>query len=484
MGEIAMRVKPVEGDVIDGFTVDGLLHAGGNGYVYRVTPDAARDPGFPLLMKVPGVGRGEPTLGVVSFEIEESILPQIEGPHVPRVVAMGNDPLRPWLVMEEIRGEGLAAIMERAPLAPADAVKVGAAIADALHSIHRQHVVHHDLKPENCILRADGNANGEAVLIDFGFARHAKLPDLLGEEEIFAAGSAPYVSPEQLRGVRGDPRSDVFALGVLLYQLVTGELPFGDPATYGGMRDRLWRMPVPPRSLVPALTPAMQEVILRCLEIDPERRPPSAAHVAFDLRNPSLVPLTARSEWTSNAGFARQMRSWWRARKKGARPVHSDPSVAAPVILIAVDTEHPEDDRHPALQRAARMLLSMYGEYRLIVVSAVRAAPLGEGAHLEETASGKHLAHRNRLRAWIAPLGLPPARISLHVVESNDPGATILGIANANHVDLIVLGAPSPGDRRLAWWRSVASEVTAGASCSVHVVRVTAREEQDGPPLA
>lgn len=475
-----MRIKPAEGDVIDGFTVEGLLHAGGNGYVYRVTPAPGRDPGFPLVMKVPGVGRGEPTLGVVSFEIEESILPQLEGPHVPRVVAMGDDPLRPWLVMEEIRGEGLPSIVGRATLPPEEAARIGAAIADALHGIHRQHVVHHDLKPENCMLRA----SGEAVLLDFGFARHAKLPDLLGEEEIFAAGSAPYVSPEQLRGVRGDPRSDLFALGVLLYQLATGELPFGDPATYGGMRDRLWRMPVPPRSLVPSLPPALQEVILRCIEIDPDRRPPSAAHVAFDLRNPALVPLTARAEWTSSAGLARQVRSWWRARRRAPLPANADPSLAAPVILIAVDTEHPEDERHPALQRAARMLLAMYGEFRLIVVSAVRAAPLGEGAHLEETASGKHLAHRNRLRAWIAPLGLPQSRISLHVVESNDPGGTILGIANANHVDLIVLGAPSPGDRRLAWWRSVASEVTAGAACSVHVVRVTGREEQDEPPLA
>jgi nucleotide-binding universal stress UspA family protein len=149
------------------------------------------------------------------------------------------------------------------------------------------------------------------------------------------------------------------------------------------------------------------------------------------------------------------------------------------VILIAVDTEHPDDERHPALQRAARMLLAMYAEYRLIVVSAVRAAPLGEGERLEETASGKHLTHRNRLRAWIAPLRVPLSRVSLHVIESNDPAETILGIGNANHVDLLVIGAPSPGDRKLAWWRSVASEVTARAPCSVHVVRLSKRE---GPP--
>jgi nucleotide-binding universal stress UspA family protein len=461
------------GHVLGGFEIEGLLHTGGNGYVYRVRPADGRDRGFPLVMKVPAIGRGEPTLGVVSFEIEEAILPLVEGACAPRVVAVGDDPLRPYMVMEEIQGESLAAVAKRAPLPPDEVARIGAAIADALHGIHRQHVVHHDLKPENCMMRADGSV----ALLDFGFARHANLPDLLAEEEHFAAGSAPFVSPEQLRGRRGDPRSDIFALGVMLYELATGELPFGDPSTYGGMRDRLWRLPLPPRTIAPAVSAPLQEVILRCLEVEPNQRAPSAAHVAFDLRNLALVPLTSRATWSRSAGFARQARRWWSARR--AAPAVADTGLASPVILIAVDTEHPDDERHPALQRAARMLLAMYAEYRLIVVSAVRAAPLGEGERLEETASGKHLTHRNRLRAWIAPLRVPLSRVSLHVIESNDPAETILGIGNANHVDLLVIGAPSPGDRKLAWWRSVASEVTARAPCSVHVVRLSKRE---GPP--
>ena len=85
--------------------------------------------------------------------------------------------------------------------------------------------------------------SGEAVLLDFGFARHARYPDLLAEERQFAAGSSAYVSPEQLQGNRSDERSDLFALGVVLYELATGTQPFGDPQTYTGMRDRLWRVP-------------------------------------------------------------------------------------------------------------------------------------------------------------------------------------------------------------------------------------------------
>jgi nucleotide-binding universal stress UspA family protein len=472
------RIRP--GDTIDGFTVRDYIHAGGNGYLFRVVPPPGSDPGFPLLMKVPGVGPGEPTIGVVSFEIEQTILPQLAGPHVPRVVAVSDDAMLPYIVMEEILGEGLAAIVERAPLPADEVARLGAALAGAVHSVHDQRVVHLDLKPENFILRS----GGEAVLLDYGFAHHGRYPDLLAEAKHFAAGSAPYVSPEQLRGSRSDPRSDVFALGVLLYELATGEQPFGDPQTFVGLRDRLWRLPPPPRSVVPDLPPWLQEVILHCLETDAARRYPSAAHVAFDLRHPEQVLLTRRAEWTSSAGFARQVRSWW--TKLGQSPAGTSAAVRAadaPVILVAVDTEHPDDDRHPALRRATRAIVAQNADFRLMFVSAIRAAPLGEGERLEETASGKHLEHRNRLRTWVAPLNLPTSRTSLHVVESDDPAETILDLARANHVDLIVIGAPGHGERALAWWRSVASEVTADAHCSVHVVRVPEKTDLEAAPL-
>jgi nucleotide-binding universal stress UspA family protein len=469
---VSTQIHP--GETVDGFVIGDCLHKGGNGYVYRVRAPADRDPGFALLIKVPGVGPGEPTLGVVSFEIEQTILPQLSGSHVPRVAAVGEDAMRPYIVMEEIVGEGLAALVARAPLGAEELARVGAALADALQSVHRQQVIHLDVKPENFILRD----SGEAVLLDFGFARHARYPDLLAETKTFAAGSAAYVSPEQLQGNRSDPRSDIFALGALLYELATGEPPFGEPATFGGMRDRLWRLPSPPRSLAPSLPPPLQEIILHCLETRADQRYATAAHVAFDLRHPDQVQLTRRAEWTAGAGLGRQLRSWWRSRDT-AVPVAAPPAVAghAPVILVAVDTEHPDDERHPALRRATQALVAMNAEFRLMFVSAIEAAALGEGARLEDTASGKHLDHRNRLRMWVAPLKLPASRTSLHVVESANPAETLLDLARANHVDLIVLGAPGPSDRALAWWRSVASTVTANAPCSVHVVRTPERAE-------
>jgi nucleotide-binding universal stress UspA family protein len=375
--------------------------------------------------------------------------------------------------MEWIEGRGLQQVIAEAPLPLEEIVRTGAALADAVHSVHAQHVVHLDLKPENVIFRP----TGEPVLLDFGFAQHARYPDLLAESKDFAAGSAAYVSPEQLQNDRSDSRSDLFALGVLLYELATGRQPFGEPQTLAGMRDRLWREPVPPRALDSRVPPWLQEIILRCLEADPTLRYQSAAHIAFDLRHPEQVALSERAGRTTVAGFLSQFGRWWKARSgeqaigRGERKA----AARAPVIMVAVDTEHLEDDRHPSLQSATRQLVALNSEFRLMCVSVIRAVPLGEGPADSDTASGRHLEHKTRLRHWVEPLKLPPSRVSLHVVEAANATGTLLDLARANHVDLIVLGAPGPAQRALAWWRSVASSVTANAPCSVYVVRVPER---------
>jgi eukaryotic-like serine/threonine-protein kinase len=450
------------GSVIDGFTVGERVHSGAMGTLFEVH---GRDVEFPMLMKVPRLG--DPSVSaemLLSFETEAMILPRLRGPHVPRFVAAGDVATAPYLVSERVPGGSLDRREVRV-MAPADVALIGAAIADALHSIHGQDVIHLDLKPANVILKPDDTA----VLVDFALSHHRHLPDLLAQEERYAAGSAPYISPEQVLGSRTDPRSDFFALGVLMYELATGALPFGAPLSLAALRDRLWMDPAPPSLHVDDTPPWLQEAILRCLEANPALRYQSAAHLAFDLRNPQQLALTARATKSYRAGIFGQAARWWKARDVGTFPARGkDEPAAAPIVMVAVDTLHPDDSRQPDLQRATRRILSPSREFRLICVSVV---PASLDSQHGRDARDAQVEHRIRLRQWIHPLGIEADRVSLHVLESGSAADALVDFARRNNVDLIVLGAPAPGERAFAWWRSVASSVTANAPCSVHVVR-------------
>jgi nucleotide-binding universal stress UspA family protein len=452
---------------IDGFVIGELLHSGRLGTAWQVSAAAPGDGGSALVMKVPRTDPGSGGEGLLGFETEVSVLRELTGPHVPRFIAAGELAATPYVVTELIAGTRLDRALTDRRVAPEAAARHGAAIADALHSLHAQGAIHLDLKPDNVILRD----SGEAVLIDFGMAHHARVPDLLAEEKRFAAGSAPYISPEQVVGIRNDPRSDLFALGVVLYEMASGELPFGSPGTLAGLRDRLWLDPSPLRARVPATPPWFQEIVLRCLEVAPERRYQSAAHVAFDLRHPEQVPLTARAQKTRRSGLLQQAWRWWHAR-----PVRLAPRTAAaaashaPVIMVAVDTMHPDDPRHDAIRRATARFMATSSDFRLVCVSVVHGEPIAAPAHQR----GIHHEHLVRLQHWVHPLNVAAGRLSLHVIESLHASAALLDFARGNNIDLIVIGAPGPEEQPLAWWRSVASGVSANARCSVHVVRLPA----------
>src|SRR3954449_4178066 len=279
----------VSGAVIDGFTVGERIHVGGMAALGR-----ASYPGIdvPLLMKVPLTSEGEDPAAIVSFEMEQMILPRLSGPHVPLCFGTGDFARQAYVVMERIPGKTLYRRIDALPLPYEEVRLLGGKIAAALADLHRQNVIHHDIKPSSIMLRE----SGEAVLIDFGLSHHNHLPDLLQEEFRLPYGTAPYMAPERLNGVRDDPRSDLFSLGVLLYFFTTGERPFGEGETLRAMRRRLWRDPHPPRSLRADYPPWLQEVVLRCLEIEPVWRHPTASQLAFDLTHPDQVRLTIRSE--------------------------------------------------------------------------------------------------------------------------------------------------------------------------------------------
>ncbi len=452
---------PPPGTEIDGFRLGERLHLGTMASIHRLSgPEGS----LPLVMKIPRLGAGERAANVISFEVCRTVLGALaQGPHYPTLVAYGDVETTPYLVMEHVEGTRLDEWMRRAPLPPAQVARLGSALALALHEIHRQDVVHLDLKSTNVIYRADG----EAAVIDFGLAAHRHYPDLLAEEFRFPVGNWSTMSPEQVLGVRCDPRSDVFALGVLLYELTTGRQPFGAPSSKAQLRRRLWRDPPPPRAIVATTPEWLQEVVLRCLEVDARDRYPSAAQVAFDLANPAQVELTARSARSRRAGPVALARRWLRARRfqPAPCPPPSTTIARAPVVLAAIDTTQWDDALFEALRDAVAGQIGLRERCRVACVTVVPPA----AALSDDTATGRHIKQLVQLRRWAKPLGLPEERVTYHVLESEKPARALIDHARLNDVDQILVGAPHGAAH---WWSAgVCAALVAGAPCSVTVVR-------------
>ncbi|MDE2605229.1 MAG: protein kinase [Burkholderiales bacterium] len=463
-----------DGSVVDGFRVVARVHAGAMAELYRVEYDGGRaDPGFPMVMKVPRMGGGEGAENLVGFEVELQVLQALEGAHVPRFVAAGDMARLPYLVMEYVEGRTLQDLLDEAAAArrrpaPQDIARWGRAIALAVHSLHQQNAVHEDLKPANVLLRPDGHC----VLIDFGLSWHAHYPDLLAAELRPAIGSPAWMAPEQVVGVRGDPRSDIFAIGVMLYELATGELPFGAPATQGGLRQRLWMDPPPPRALAPELPPWLQEVILHCLEPEAAQRPPSAAHLAFDLGHPEQVKVGPRGERTTPTPWTTHLRRWLRAAgmQYQPSPLPRERIGEVPIVMVAVPHHDTTDAALYGLRQAVGRSLGIRPGARLACVTVVKAG-------LQQDEAALHRRHAEQLRQWAAGLDLAGHQASFQVLQADDVADALLAYARANQVSLMVLGAATHGLALQRWIPTVPARVAAEAPCSVLLVK-------DAPPLA
>jgi eukaryotic-like serine/threonine-protein kinase len=474
-----MQVKPHVGLDIDGFTMGEKLHEGGFATIWDVTHPLYPTP---MVMKVPTILDGYDGPTIVGFEIEQMIMPRLAGVHVARVIAQGDFSVMPYIVTEKIPGGSMHSLVKRAPLPMSELIEVAARMAAAVHELHRQHVIHLDLKPDNFLQRE----TGEMVLIDFGLSRHDHLPDLLAEEFTVAMGTFPYIAPEQYLRQRGDLRSDLYALGAMLYQFGTGKLPFGEPETLKQVRHRLWRDPVPPRAIRPEIPEWLQEIILRAMEVDPARRYQSAAQMTFDLAHPQQVRLTDRAHKLEQDGFWtvwKRKQAMKKIKSFGA-PISTAGQIGrAPILLVAVDLSPEMEPLSHHLQLALQRMLIIQPDARVACVNVIKTARLGIDQATDDHGNNLHVSRLVALRHWAEGIDLPDDRLTFTVLENTDPASAILEHGEAVKADHVMMGARGHSTAR-RFLGSVSARVVAEAHCSVTVIRLPERRDAEAAVAA
>jgi nucleotide-binding universal stress UspA family protein len=287
--------------------------------------------------------------------------------------------------------------------------------------------------------------------------------------------------------IRNDPRSDLFALGVLLYHLTTGERPFGAPTSVGGLRKRLYNAPVPPRVRRPDCPPWLQEVILHCLEVNPADRYGSAAQIAFDLTHTSDIALTARAGRVLETGFGGRFKRWFRSI--GAEPLVQTVSqqlASAPIVVAAVDLSQEWEALADAVRTVVRRVIQHDTKARLACIAVLKTQRIGMDVLTDRDGGSLHVKRLIELKHWAKPLGLPQERVTYHVLEAYDVADAILTYAQSNNVDQIVIGSRGSASLR-RYLGSVSAKVVAEAACTVTVVkppRSSNTEDEAAPPAA
>lgn len=291
------------GDQVDSYRIDAEVSNGRTATVYRATD--LRN-GRTVALKFP-----DPNMETDPFLLERfrraAEIGEKFGHHGVMQVFSEVERSRVYMVTEWCKGVPLRQIMSDGPIASERAIRIVVSVLDALQYLHDNGVAHRALAPE-CIMVDE---HDKIKLIDFGMASDATSRRLTYTNLADELGTVDYISPEQAAGKRVDNRSDVFAMGVILYEMVTGKLPFLGPTPAEAMRARLSRPPIPPSVALPAISPQLQEVLYRALERDQKNRYARAHEFASDLQNLDGVGIGPRPElrnWKGrNTGLVRRI---------------------------------------------------------------------------------------------------------------------------------------------------------------------------------
>lgn len=284
------------GSQIDSYRIDAPVARSGMASIFRATD--VRNHRV-VALKIPHPDMEADPILFDRFQREAGIGERLDHPGVMRVFG-GEKRSRVYMVMEWCEGRLLRTILDEGGMSQDRAVHIAIEVLQALEYIHENGVVHRDLKPENIMV----DDQDRIKLIDFGIAGDTAARRLTYANFTATLGTADYISPEQVKGKRGDGRSDIYAMGIILYEMLTGKIPFTGSSPLEVMNDRLLNAPVPPSVANPAISPQLQEVLYRALERDPKNRYAKALDFAHDLEHLDEVGVEDRPEIHS-----------WRKRK-------------------------------------------------------------------------------------------------------------------------------------------------------------------------
>lgn len=307
------------GTQLDSYRIEEPVARSGMASIFRATD--LRDNRV-VAIKIPHPDMEADPILFDRFKREAQIGEKLHHPNVMRVFE-DEKRSRIYMVMEWCNGRLLRNILSEGKMPHDRAIHIAKGILDALDYIHRNGIVHRDLKPENIMV----DEHDHIKLIDFGIAGDASARRLTYANFTATLGTPDYISPEQVKGKRGDGRSDIYSMGVILYEMLTGKVPFSGSSAMAVMNDRLLNHPMPPSVADPTISPQLQEVLYRALERDPKNRYPTAHDFKVDLEHLDRVGVENRDE----------LRDWQKRKSHATRRVLYYAALALiPVVLLLI----------------------------------------------------------------------------------------------------------------------------------------------------
>jgi serine/threonine protein phosphatase PrpC len=311
------EVKP--GEILDSrFEIDSVISRSGMATIYKAKDLETKQT---AAVKIPHMQMESDAGSFARFQREAEIGEMLDHPNILKFIKVPNKS-RPYIVTEYLEGKPLSNVLnEVRPLPIPDAVQIASYVCGALAHMHEHKVVHRDLKPQNIMLCNDGSLR----IIDFGIAKSMEMRRLTFAGFTPAMGTPDYMAPEQVKGKRGDERTDIYSLGAVLYEMTTGSVPFEGPNPFVVMNSRITGDPIAPRKVNPQISEQLEEIILHAMEREPHKRYQSAAAMKAELDDPESVKVTGRARHLEAPKV-------WKTRWQGARLIVL--SALFPILLF------------------------------------------------------------------------------------------------------------------------------------------------------